>query len=284
MAKNNQSQRLSKQHKESLGVANIFTDEARLHDMGVSSISKLVMQKLEDEFKSLSFRHRASITKEEINSVLQGLDDELGRTLFIQSSKIKPDGGIIEVKDDDGNWRVILITEAKYQGKDIENIQKGILVGKYSNQDLMQDGNAIERAYKNIAEMANFMLKELHFPYILFLEGSNFLTQTISVKRPDGRVVILEYNSGVLNRLDKLTAANYGMPINQNLCQNKFVQYKDRVIMLQAISIYTQGDGQKWNLNKMFEIMLEVARTSLKVLGSSLFNQIIGKNNVKKSD
>ncbi|WQV65927.1 restriction endonuclease [Helicobacter pylori] len=284
MAKKNQSQRLSKQHKESLGVANIFTDEARLHDMGVSSISKLVMQKLEDEFKSLSFRHRASITKEEINSVLQGLDDELGKTLFIQSSKIKPDGGIIEVKDDDGNWRVILITEAKHQGKDIENIQKGILVCKYSNQDLMQAGNAIERAYKNIAEMANFMLKELHFPYILFLEGSNFLTQTISVKRPDGRVVTLEYNSGVLNRLDKLTAANYGMPINQNLCQNKFVQYRDRIIMLQAISIYTQGDGQRWDLNKMFEIMLEVARTSLKVLGSSLFNQIVGKNNVKKSD
>ncbi|WP_305862188.1 EcoRI family type II restriction endonuclease [Helicobacter pylori] len=284
MAKKNQSQRLSKQHKESLGVANIFIDEARLHDMGVSSISKLVMQKLEDEFKSLSFRHRASITKEEINSVLQGLDSELGRTLFVQSSKIKPNGGIIEVKDDDGNWRVILITEAKHQGKDIENIQKGILVGKDSNQDLMQAGNAIERAYKNIAEMANFMLKELHFPYILFLEGSNFLTQTISVKRPDGRVVTLEYNSGVLNRLDKLTAANYGMPINQNLCQNKFVQYRDRIIMLQAISIYTQGDGQKWNLNKMFEIMLEVARTSLKVLGSSLFNQIVGKNNVKKSD
>ncbi len=104
--------------------------------MGVSSISKLVMQKLEDELKGLSFRNRASITKREINSVLQGLDSELGRALFIQSSKIKPDGGIIEVKDDDGNWRVILITEAKYQGKDIENIQKGILVGKDSNQDL----------------------------------------------------------------------------------------------------------------------------------------------------
>ncbi|GAA8758967.1 hypothetical protein VN1340_14910 [Helicobacter pylori] len=284
MAKKNQSQRLSKQHKESLGVTNIFTDEAKLHDMGVSSISKLVMQKLEDEFKGLSFRHRASITKREINSVLQGLDSELGRTLFVQSSKIKPDGGIIEVKDDDGNWRVILITEAKYQGKDIENIQKGILVGKDSNQDLMQAGNAIERAYKNIAEMANFMLKELHFPYILFLEGSNFLTQTISVKRPDGRVVILEYNSGVLNRLDKLTAANYGMPINQNLCQNKFIQYKDRVIMLQAISIYTQGDGQRWNLNKMFEAMFEVAKTSLQILCSSLFNQITSENNVKKSD
>ncbi|GAA7301160.1 hypothetical protein HpCS43_14300 [Helicobacter pylori] len=56
----------------------------------------------------------ASITKRKINSVLQGLDSELGRTLFVQSSKIKPDGGIIEVKDDERNWRVILITEAKY--------------------------------------------------------------------------------------------------------------------------------------------------------------------------
>ncbi len=53
--------------------------------------------------------------------------------------------------------------------------------------------------------------------------------------------------------------------------------------MLQAASIYTQGDGQRWDLNKMFEIMLEVAKTSLKVLGSSLFNQIIGKNNAKSN-
>ncbi|WQT21943.1 hypothetical protein E5A85_06690 [Helicobacter pylori] len=126
--------------------------------------------------------------------------------------------------------------------------------------------------------------KNCIFLNILFLEGSNFLTQAISVKRPDGRVVTLEYNSGVLNRLDKLTAVNYGMPVNQNLCQNKFIPYRDRTIMLQATSIYTQGDGQRWDLNKMFEIMFEAAKTSLRVLGSSLFNQIVGKNNVKKSD
>ncbi len=34
----------------------------------------------------------------------------------------------------------------------------------------------------------------------------------------------------------------------------------------------------------MFEVMFEVAKTSLKILGGSLFNQITGKNNVKKSD
>ena len=62
----------------------------------------------------------------------------------------------------------------------------------------MTAGKAIERSHKNIAEIANFMLSEEHFPYIIFLEGSNFLTQTISVIRPDGRSVILEHDSGIL--------------------------------------------------------------------------------------
>ena len=80
------------------------------------------------------------------------------------------------------------------------------------------------------------MLAESHFPYVLFLEGSNFLTHDVVVTRPDGRKVTLTYNSGELNRLDRLTAANYGMPINTNLCKNKFVKREDSCLMLQAVS------------------------------------------------
>ena len=171
----------------------------------------------------------------------------------------------------------MLVTEAKHQGKDIINIKNGILVGKTGSQDLMAAGNAIERSHKNISEIANFMLYESHFPYILFLEGSNFLTETISITRPDGRVVKLEYNSGMLNRLDRLTAANYGLPINSNLCVNKFVKHKDKTIMLQAASIYTQGNGEKWDAKIMFEIMFDVSTSSLRVLGRDLFNQLTAK-------
>lgn len=106
------------------------------------------------------------------------------------------------------------------------------------------------------------------------MEGSNFLTETISIARPDGRVMTLEYNSGMLNRLDRLTSANYGMPINSNLCKNKFVNHKDKTIMLQAASIYTQGSGERWGVKEMFDIMLEVSKTSLQVLGSDIFNQL----------
>ena len=274
MSKKNQSKRLTNQHKKSQGVVGIFGDEAKLHDMTVGKISNLVIEQLEIEYPQLTFQYKKSIKKEEINKALKKIDKELGQTLFVSNSSIKPDGGVIEVKDDDDNWRIVLVSEAKHQGKDIDNIKKGKLVGKANNQDLMAAGNAIERSHKNISEIANLMLSESHFPYVLFLEGSNFLTETISIKRPDGRIVKLEYNSGTLNRLDRLTSANYGMPINTNLCKNKFVKHKDKTIMLQASSIYSQGNGGKWEAKKMFDIMMEISKTSLKVLGSEVFNQI----------
>lgn len=148
MSKKNQSKRLTSQHKNSQGVVGIFGDEAKLHDITVGKISNIVIEQLEKEFPQLSFQYKTSITKEEINKALQKIDKELGQTLFVSNSSIKPDGGIIEVKDDNGNWRIVLVSEAKHQGKDIENIKKGRLVGKNNNQDLMAAGNAIERSYK----------------------------------------------------------------------------------------------------------------------------------------
>ena len=275
MTKKNQSTRLTNQHKISKGVVGIFGDGAKSHDVTVGEVSKFVINQLEKEFPQLSFKYRTSIRKEEINKALQKVDSELGQTLFVLNSSIKPDGGIIEVKDDNGDWRIILVSEAKHQGKDIVNTKKGEQVGMGSNQDLMAAGNAIERSHKNISEIANLMLSELHFPYVLFLAGSNFLTQTISIERPDGRLVKLEYNSGILNRLDRLTCANYGMPINTNLCKNKSFKVKNRTVMLQAASIYTQGDGEKWNVEEMLEVMTEISRTSLQVLATDIFDQLV---------
>ena len=64
----------------------------------------------------LTFRYRKDLQKKEINVALQKIDKYLGQTLFVENARIKPDGGIIEVKDDAGNWRVVLVSEAKHQG------------------------------------------------------------------------------------------------------------------------------------------------------------------------
>lgn len=272
-----QSDRLTIQQKAAEGVLGIFDEEAQQHDQKVSDNSKIAMRKLQEEFPLLTFRYRKSITKKEINNELHRIDSELGQTLFLQSASIIPDGGIIEVQDDTGKWHVVVVSEAKFQGKDIDNIKAGIKVGKHNDQDLMAAGNAIERAHKNVCEIANYMLSEPYFPYILFLEGSNFLTHDITIQRPDGSDYTLHYNDGTLNRLDRLTAANYGMNVNTNLCKNKFILCNNRTVMLQAASIYTQGNGGHWNSIDMVNIMLEIAHTSLNMLGSVLFNQLTRK-------
>lgn len=274
MSKKNQSSRLTTQQKSRKGQVGIFCQEAQIHDKTLNDVSHRVKDYLTEKYPQLTFDFWKGIEKSKINEALRKIDSYLGQTLFVPNASIIPDGGIIVVKDDNGEWRVVLVSEAKHQGKDRENIEKGKLVGANNNQDLMAAGNAIERSHKNISEIANFMLAESYFPYVLFLEGTNFLTETIHVARPDGRVVTLEYNSGTLNRLDRLTAANYGMPINTNLCKNRFVKPKDKTIMLQAASIYTQGKGEMWDKGEMFRIMAEVAETSLQMLGSDLFNQL----------
>lgn len=274
-----QSNRLTTQQKDGQGPVTIFHRDAQFHDKEVYNTSTAVMKQLETEFPMLTFRYRKDLSKKEINMALQKVDAYLGQTLFVENASIKPDGGIIEVRDDHGKWRVVLVSEAKHQGKDIENIRAGKLVGKKNNQILMAAGNAIERAYKNIDEIANYMLTERYFPYVLFLEGSNFLTQNVTVTRPDGRAITLVYNDGTLNRLDRLTAANYGMPINTNLCENRFVECNGVSIMLQAASIYTRGEGGHWNDEDMISIMLDVSRTSLRMLGTDLFDQLTSNNN-----
>ena len=142
-----QSNRLTIQQKDGQGPVTIFHRDAQFHDKEVYNTSTAVMKQLEAEFPMLSFRYRKDLSKKEINMALQKVDAYLGQNLFVENASIKPDGGIIEVRDDHGKWRVVLVSEAKHQGKDIENIRAGKLVGKKNNQILMAAGNAIERAY-----------------------------------------------------------------------------------------------------------------------------------------
>lgn len=279
MAKKNQSERLTRQHKESLGEIGIFGSKAKEHDVTVGDVARETIKVLETEYPQLQFRFRKELSKKEINDSLKKIDERLGQTLFLPNSKIKPDGGLIEVKDDAGEWRVVLVSEAKFQGKDIENIRVGKLVGKNNDQELMAAGNAIERSHKNISEIANYMLGETYFPYVLFLEGSNFLTEDVLIERPDGTEFILRYDSGTVNRLDRLTAANYGLPLNTNLCVNLFVKSQDKVVMLQAATIYTRGDGKKWSRQDMRDVMTDIAKTSIKCLAKDLFEQLTQKSN-----
>lgn len=259
-----QARRLTDQQVAYGGASGIFREEAQVHDWAVGRASMIVFEELKQEYQQYQFRFRPSISKQEINEKLNSIDNRLGKTLFVKESKIKPDGGIIEVQDRDKRWRVVLVSEAKFQGKDVENIKGGVFVGKNKDQDLMVAGNAIERVYKNIDEIRNFMLDEFHFPYAVFLQGSNFATETVQVFKPDGSFVEIRHDSGAMNRIDRVTAANYCMEINRNYCKNIFIGHKNSSVMLQAASIYARCES--WQEEEMRKIMIDIANTSIGIL------------------
>lgn len=194
---------------------------------------------------------------------MRSFDRRLGKTLFVKNSSIKPDGGIVEVLDRNDCWRVVLVSESKHQGNDIEKIKMGIKQGKNKDQDLMTAGNAIERVHKNILEMRNFMMDESHFPYIVFLQGTNFATKTHYAATPKGRKVRIPHDAGNMNRIDRVTASNYGMKINTVHCRNINLDG----CRLQSASLYFQC--HPWPPKDMFEAMMKTAQTSLDVLSSS---------------
>jgi len=263
-----QSRRLERQHELAGGPLGIFGEEAKKHDAGIRGAVELVLKALIQSHPSLEFSFRNSIGKDEISQSLRKINKDLGKVLFVNHARIKPDGGIIEVRDKHGKNRILLVGESKHQGNDIEKISAGIKQGKNKDADLMVAGNAIERVHKNILEFRNLMMNEIHFPYVVFLQGSNFATETFHVKSPDGRSVLIGHDDGSLNRIDRVTSSSFGMDINTNYCRNKFVNLTGNKQMLQAASLYFQAN--RWTMAQMVDIMWDIVGTSLAVLKDDL--------------
>ena len=263
-----QALRLGIQQTLGGGPLSIFGAAAQRHDLSIRVVSAGVLAVLAEEFPNLEFRQRESLRKQEIHNKLSAIDSRLGKTLFVASSSIKPDGAITEVKDRRGKWRVVLVGESKHQGNDIEKIKAGEKQGKNKDQAFMVAGNAIERVHKNILEIRNFMIDERYFPYVVFLQGSNFATKSFEIECEDGSVVKVIHNSGMLNRIDRVTASNFGREVNKNYCENITISVGGSPHILQIASLYFQASP--WEAKEMGGIMLDVARTSLRILGEDL--------------
>lgn len=263
-----QALRLSVQQELGGGPLSIFGEAAQKHDLSIREVTAGVLAELATEFPNLEFRQRTSVGKREINQKLNSFDERLGQALFVESAGIRPDGGITEVRDRNGNWRIVLVGESKHQGNDVEKILAGIMQGKNKDQDFMAAGNAIERMHKNVLEIRNYMLDEHHFPYVVFLQGSNFAVESFEIRRPDGRLVKVTHNSGLLNRIDRITASSMSRPINQNYCRNITIRAGKIQHACQIASLYCKHEP--WKAGEMAEVMLEVARTSITVLNAEL--------------
>ena len=236
-------ERLRETHAGFGGGKKINQDVAKRHDSNTKEAQQLVFDNLKELFPTDCIRLIRELKKSEINQKLHDFNPQFGTFQFNPNSSIRPDGGIIEIKDDDGNWRVVLVSEAKRQGTNIHRLMEG--------KEKQSSGNAIERMYKNIQEMKNYMISESYFPYLIFAFGADFTLESLVID-VNGTQVSFEPTSIP----DRTTAATLGQELNTN--------YIRCVGTEKITSVHMRLEP--WSRGEMFERMWDAALESITII------------------
>ncbi len=146
----------------------------------------------------------------------------------LESSAMKPDGGVLSIEDGSGRRYPILITEKKNQGTNDLRMRQG--------KSVQAKGNAIERLGKNVIGFRASLLSESIFPFVCFGDGCDFAA-----------------DSSIVDRVK--TIAMFGS-LNEIHLHNEGPQ-----------GVFNRGTYYfrvpQWTEDEMFALSLEVARRSV---------------------
>lgn len=104
-----------------------------------------------------------------LKDIVSELRSQVPRVDFhchFERTHMRPDGGILSLRRNDGKKCPILITEVKNQGTNDLRIAEG--------KKKQAQGNAIERLGKNVIGFRTAMITENIFPFICFGDGCDF--------------------------------------------------------------------------------------------------------------
>lgn len=148
---------------------------------------------------------------------------------------IEPDGGflILKKRDEERYQKLLLAAEVKRQGTNKDRIKEG--------KEKQAQGNAIERLGKNLTGIKAMMNHEDITPFVCFGQGCDFSA--------DSSVVLAKIST--MNEFYYLNRT-YIFKKDGNSDNNKFA----------PVSMYFRE--KDWNENEMYEIMKEIAETSLR--------------------
>ena len=173
-----QSDRLREIQRNSGGGKTTYA-EGEKTETKVADAVQHVMKTLKKKYPDLEFDHMKRHPK-------RMFSESIGATDWMPSNEksfVNPDGGTIwvnKVYNDGATWYPILTSEAKKQGTNDRLIKEGM--------KRQAQGNAIERAYKNIEEFRCLYERYNWFPYFIFCEGCDF-----------------DKGSSILDRMDAMT-------------------------------------------------------------------------------
>lgn len=147
---------------------------------------------------------------------------------------IVPDGGILFLENKKNNTKKpLLISEIKRQGTNNQRVEEGM--------QKQATGNAIERLGKNLTGIKAMMNHEKITPFVCFGWGCDFAS---SEKTVLSKVIVLNefypFNKTYVFKKDGDSNYNYYSPVS--------MYFREEI----------------WTVEEMFEIMKEIAETSLR--------------------
>jgi len=219
-----QSDNLRHIQRLSGGGKTTYKEGAKTENM-VATAVQCVFKTLKNNHRKLEFMHMKKHSK-------QMFAESIGVVDYVPSngkSFVNPDGGTIWVKktySDGSTWYPILTSEAKKQGTNDKLLAEG--------KKKQAQGNAIERAYKNIEEFRCLYEAYPWFSYFIFCEGCDF-----------------EEGSSILDRMDAMTRYR---PRNKSYVTDE----------KQLVSLYIKPEGFEQNF--IYTKMLESAELIIKII------------------
>ena len=182
---------------------------------------------------------------------------------------VSPDGGICFIEGKDGFKHIILVSEAKHQGrhdgytpisdsgwaKECQKNKKLDPNTPIENRPKQANGNAIERAFKNSNTFQGLTSIYGYFPYVVFCDGFDFRTKQ-DYSLFSHQKYATKYNADSTIRM-RLVSGNYFMPLN-----NSYVSGAKRGFStVYPASIYARM--AKWTHQEMVDIFADVMRKSI---------------------
>ena len=165
-------------HKLQLSGLHVNTTLNDISKRQESALMRAVLRvraSLQAEYPKLVFHHESQWSLSSVIVRLKELFPQVEFCECMDSSSMKPDGGILSILGSSRELFPILISEKKNQGtNDIRALQ---------GKPKQAKGNAIERLGKNVIGLRAAMLRESIFPFVCFGDGCDFADDSSIVDR-----------------------------------------------------------------------------------------------------
>lgn len=155
-----------------------------------------VAKRLNTSF-TVTLHHERQWKLADVIAPLRDLFPDVPFHYYFETSAMRPDGGILSIRDRDGNLFPVLIVEVKNQGTNVLRQAEG--------KPPQAKGNAIERLGKNVIGFRTAMLNEGILPFVCFGDGCDFAEDSSILDR-----VVTIAMFGPLNQLNVVNAGEHG--------------------------------------------------------------------------